>query len=186
MKIPEGYSEKKVLKLLDKICNSLAPIYKFGIYDIEDIKQEAMIIGLTALEDYDNQAKLDAYLYTYIKDKLKNFKRQKFSRFSFNCNNCSKFNPECKSCIKRENTELSKRNLSNAIDIDSMDPTKESSIMVFDTYNEDISEVIQLINKELPIDMREDYLKIKDGSYVEKNRKLLIENTIKIILKDYL
>lgn len=187
MKIPSGYTEAQILKIIEKICNRLASKYKFGIYDSDDIKQEAFIIALNALEDYSDSITIEAFLSVRIKSRLKDLFRDRFSRFSFACNNCSTFSAECNSCLKRKHTELTKRNILQPIDISTMDPTNESSILVSDiSYENDLAEIVLLINKNLPVDMREDYLKIKDGAYVEKGRRNQIEAVIREIVKDYL
>jgi DNA-directed RNA polymerase specialized sigma24 family protein len=187
VKIPKGYNEQQILEIINRICKLLAPKYTFGIYDADDIKQEAFILALNALEGYKQQAPLEAFLYLHIKCRLKNLKRKKFSRASFVCNNCEEFDSDCDSCLKREHTELAKRNLSHPIDISAINPTNEASMMTKDATSEiDLDEILKLVNEKLPVNMREDYLKLKDGMYIEKSKRDLIEQTIKDIVEGHI
>lgn len=176
MKDINNYTEQEVISIIDGISKRLAPKYVFGIYDREDIEQEAFIIGIDALNLYDNdspQAPLSAFLYTFIRCKLKNFKRDNSVRSSSNCNNCKTFDPECPSCIKRENNERAKYNLSYPLDID-----KVEKACVEQSENINIDELLSLVNQKLPVEMREDYLKIKENVYVPKKRKEQIEHKV--------
>ena len=55
MKIPKNMSEEQVLSSIDAIVNRIAHKYTFYGYEVEDIKQEAFIICLDALNRYDEK-----------------------------------------------------------------------------------------------------------------------------------
>ena len=53
MKIPKGLTEDEVVGVITKIARRLAPKFTFASYDVEDIEQEAFLIGIAGLEKYD-------------------------------------------------------------------------------------------------------------------------------------
>ena len=53
MKIPTTMTEAEVLATMTRVVDRIAHKYRFGYFDIEDIKQEAFIIAMEAMERYD-------------------------------------------------------------------------------------------------------------------------------------
>ena len=51
MKIPDNLDEEYVINTISKIAKKLAPRYTFACYEVEDIEQEAFLIGLSGLEN---------------------------------------------------------------------------------------------------------------------------------------
>ena len=73
MKIPKNLSEQQVLDTISKVARKLAPKYVFASYDVDDIQQEAFLMGVEALDRYDTDKPLENFLYTHINNRLKNF-----------------------------------------------------------------------------------------------------------------
>lgn len=179
----KGYTEDEVLKIITGVAKRLAPKFIFGIHDKDDIKQEALIIGLKALEKYKEQAPLEAYLYTVIKSKLQTFKRDNSIRYGVSCSYCVRFDPQCESCLSRQANEQGKYNLLYPLDISRVRAEGEKSLESDDVVDEvDEKELFRKIDTELPADMRQDYLRIRDGIYVSKKRRSEIELKIYTIL----
>lgn len=185
MKKIKGYSEDEILKVITSVAKRLATRFVFGIHDKDDIHQEAMIIGLKAIEKYKEQAPLEAYLYTVIKSKLQTFKRDNSVRYDVTCSYCTRFEPSCESCVRRKENEQGKYNLLYPIDISRVRADGESSLESDDAVDEvDEKELFRKIDIELPADMRSDYLRIRDGMYISKKRRTEIELKIYTILGD--
>lgn len=183
MKIPEGYTETQVLEIINKILSSIASRYAFGIYGADDIKQEGFILALDGLEKYNGSAPLENFLRIHLGNRLKDFKRDNSFRINIHCNKCDIFDENCQSCCKRQQTQDMKKNLLNPIDINVVSDTNafyEGSLI--DTL--EMVEILDKINKKLPVEYRQDYLKIKDGVYVPKSRKIEIEAVITKIIED--
>lgn len=165
-----GVTEEDVVNLIISIAESIGPKYPFGFYDIEDIIQECILIGYEGLEKYDAQkGDLENFLRCHMSNRIKNFKRQKY------------FKPGAK------NAE-SKKNLMNPIDISKVDDEEESSMQMHSNFTKGMiyNEIIDIIDRELPVEYRQDYLKIKSGvekSVPIKRRKEII-NKIKEIVGD--
>ena len=66
MKIPKGMDEQKVVDTILKISKKLAHKYTFASYEVEDIEQEAFLIGLAGLEKYDKARPLENFMYVHM------------------------------------------------------------------------------------------------------------------------
>lgn len=180
---------KTKIQLIQKIARRLAPKYTFGYYDVEDIEQEAVIIGLEALQYYDSKiGSLSTFLYYHINNRLKNFLRDNFHRKRSSCPRCGRKtpSPECDSCLKYEWRTESKRNLLEPLPLDLVSDD-EKSIQV---YNDVLSivedrEILSIIDGRIPIQLRSDYIRIKDGATLSYMRKQKVVDAIMEILLEY-
>jgi DNA-directed RNA polymerase specialized sigma24 family protein len=139
------------LTTVQVVAKKLSYKYTFGHYDQEDIEQEAIIIGLKALESYDQSQPLENYVYTCIKNRLVNFKRDNYHRRACDCG-------KCKPCLKRE----TKRNILEPVSINLIDDINESRTYV-ESEAYDIEDIQNLVDENLPAEDREAYLKIQAG-----------------------
>ena len=80
MKIPKGMTEQEVIETITKVVDRQAAKFRFGYYEIEDMRQEAFIIAMDALDRYDEKRPLENFLAVHVNNRLKNFKRDNFYR----------------------------------------------------------------------------------------------------------
>ena len=80
MKIPKGMTEAEVLAVINKICDRYAYKFQFGYFEPDDIRQEAFIIAVDALDRYEEGRPLENFLAVHVKNRLNNFKRDKYYR----------------------------------------------------------------------------------------------------------
>lgn len=166
MKIPNNMTESEVVATITKVARHLAPKYTFSPYDIEDIFQEAFIIGMEGLEKYDSGRPLSGFMFTHISNRLKNFKRDKYYRLDIG---------------NAQQIQNTKKNLNEAFDIDAL-----YSVCSQDqtSNNAQLTEILQLIDEKLPSEYRRDYLKLKTNSSLPKGRKAIIIKVIKEIIDE--
>ena len=157
MKVPPNMTEEEVLRVMNKVIDKTAAKYTFYGYTVDDIKQESFLICLDALNRYDQKRPLENFLSVNLSNRLKNFIRD---------NNFTKSDEE-----KRK--VLVPNQLSNEYAIED---TKYSLSL-------ENSEIINIIDKELPIEYRSDYLKIMNDVHVSKKRKDEIVSIIQEILE---
>tara|TARA_B100001559_G_scaffold306966_1_gene298672 strand:+ start:762 stop:1250 length:489 start_codon:yes stop_codon:yes gene_type:complete len=157
MKIPKNMTREQVMDKIQLVINRIAPKYTFNGYEVDDIKQESFLICLDALNRYDQKRPLENFLSVNLSNRLKNFIRD---------NNFTKSDEE-----KRK--VLVPNQLSNEYAIED---TKYSLSL-------ENSEIINIIDKELPIEYRSDYLKIMNDVHVSKKRKDEIVSIIQEILE---
>lgn len=164
MKIPENMTEKEVTDVIAKIARKLAPKFVFAPYDIDDIFQEAFIIGVEGLDKYDPSRPLSNFMFTHISNRLKNFKRDRYYRLDIG---------------NAQNIQNTKRNLTEATDIDALYFISSSD----NTFNEaHIAEMLKRIDEKLPAEYRRDYLKLKTNSPMPKSRKAMLLKILKEII----
>jgi DNA-directed RNA polymerase specialized sigma24 family protein len=78
MNLPENMTKQEVLEKIHLVVNRIAPKYTFHGYDVEDIKQEAFIICMDALNRYDQKRPLENFLSVNLSNRLKNFVRDNY------------------------------------------------------------------------------------------------------------
>ena len=179
MLVPEGYTQSQVIDLINKILDGLVSKFKFGVYDASDIRQEGFIEAMSLLTKFDGKRPLENFLRATLPNKLKNLRRNKSYVTHVSCSAHNEFTKNCEACESRQNTQLQKRKLLNPIDLDSVNPDGESNFIASDDLNSlELKESLERINKLLPMDMRVDYLKMKEGLYVNRERRLEIEKKV--------
>lgn len=191
----KGLSEEQVLAIIEDVSVGLSHKYTFGYYDLEDIQQEARLIALDKLSKYnpDGGGSLKTFLWQCVKNALSNLKRDKFERLTKPCKVCSRkgsdqCNPKhCRQYNKWKQLNDAKKNLSSPITIDSVSDENEPRMSNNSSIVENIagSEIINLLDRYIPIEFRQDYLRLKSGATVSKHRKIKIKEIIEDILTEH-
>jgi DNA-directed RNA polymerase specialized sigma24 family protein len=166
MEIPNNMSEQEVVAVINKVARSLAPKYTFGFYGIDDIEQEAFMMGMEALGRYDSNKPLENFLYTHIGNRLKNFKRDNYYRQDDG---------------NAQKIQSRKKNLLDTANIDGFGTMGDEDSSLEDVH---INEIKSLIDEKLPTHMRADYLRMCAGIGIPKSKKREIINLIKELLED--
>jgi DNA-directed RNA polymerase specialized sigma24 family protein len=194
VKLPSNLTEAQVLAAIEKVVNILAPSFRFGYFDIHDIKQEARIFGMQGMEKYDEARPLENFLYSHIKNRLINFKRDKFRRNDPPCPSCHNAiagatshedGQYCDKYITWRDRNLAKQNIMNPLDLSNICDEKESRTRMPSSVVEDVerSELLKRIDDELPVELRATYLQMRDGASVPKPKRLEVERAILNILQ---
>lgn len=176
--------EEDVVALIKKIAKRLAPKYIFGFYEREDIEQEAIIMGLDALNRYDESRPLENFLSVHISNRLKSFLRDNYYRQKPACS-CDK--QDCEICISKLKRIEAQKNIMAPIDLDSVSDEQEKSMRYNDSLYKgvELKEIGALINQHLPLEYRIDFKKMCEGVSIPKPRKDKIKELIEEILYDY-
>jgi RNA polymerase sigma factor (sigma-70 family) len=161
MKVPKNMTEQQVIDKIITVVDRMAHKYTFNGYDVEDIKQEAFLICMDALERYDQKRPLENFLSVHLSNRLKNFIRDNY----FTNNHNEKKKVLAPSQLAYEDNVL-----------DRIEPDLDINI--------DSNEIKDLIDKYLPIQYRADYLKMINDISISKNRRTQILSLIKKILKE--
>ena len=160
-------TEEQVVSTITRVSQRLASKFTFPNYDEDDIEQEAFIIGMEAMNRYDEVRPLENFLSIHIKNRLKNFKRDNYYRPDEG---------------KAEQLQNGKRKLLEAGSIDEMRnfiSTQECSNSLEER------ELVDYIDINLPANMRADFLRFKNGQPLTKTRKSNLVNELKIILERF-
>jgi RNA polymerase sigma factor (sigma-70 family) len=161
MKIPKNMSEQEVVDQIHVVINRMAQKYTFNGYDVDDIKQEAFIICMDALDRYDSKRPLENFLAVHLSNRLKNFIRDNYY---------TKNEEEKKRVLKP-------KYISSEDFIPAPINNYDDSI--------DAQSIQDILDKHLPSEYRADYLKIINEVYVPKKRREEVISTIKEIVERY-
>ena len=134
MKIPKGMTEAEVLAVINKICDRYAYKFQFGYFEPDDIRQEAFIIAVDALNRYEEGRPLENFLAVHVKNRLNNFKRDKYYRQN-----------KKKQDDKQEKLNNSKKFLMEPLDISNIRDEAEKNMRQEDSFVEENEEDIQKI-----------------------------------------
>ena len=200
-KLPHNVSEDEFLAVLDNISRRLAYKFQFGYHSFEDMKQQAAIFALEGLEKYDNKRPLENFLWTHVRNRLFNYKRDNYQRPDKPCISCKFYDKHCKQssnqCLEYTNKDdceeysswnqrnSSKKNIMKPVGIDDLaeniDVSQKNYSILDIVANE---QIVNLLDRSIPAQHRETYLKLKHGDKVYKSDLTKLINIIKTILSE--
>ena len=168
-------TEREVTETITRVANRYAYKFQFGFYTPDDIRQEAFIIAMDALDRYDESRPLENFLAVHVKNRLNNFKRDKYYR-----------QQKEDQANKNKYDNNTKKFLMEPIDISSVRDEHENNMRLVDDFIHTVEdqELLDMIDEYLDVGLRADYLRILNGVYVPKPRREQIYNEINRILKE--
>jgi len=203
VQVPKGMTEEQVVEIVDGILRTLSYSFRFGYFDLEDIKQQGWIYAIEALPNYKPDiAPLENFLRSHIRNRFLNLKRDKLSRHTPPCPSCPFFDPDClksknqcsafedkSECEKFsgwEKRNQSKKNLVQPLDISNIRDENERNMRRFGNVHEKTvtDELFSIIDRNLPVSMRSDFRKMMEGVHIPKPRRVVIEELIRDIIKE--
>ena len=189
-------SDEEFLRVLDKISKKLVYKFKFGYHEVEDMKQQAAIFALEGLEKYDHKRPLENFLWTHVRNRLFNYKRNNYQRPDKPCLTCPLYDPQCKvstsQCSKysdKESCELYKSwsdrntNKKNIMKPSHIDYDISNNTELTDAVSD--SEIVKFLDANIHSDYRETYLRLKHGEKIPKQKLIKLQNHIKTLLKTF-
>lgn len=191
-------TEEQVLEVVNRTVSYLAPSFKFGYFDADDMKQEGFIFCLDALESFnfkkstqDNIADaLFTFLKTHVRWRFLNMRRKQLTRIeppTCSCELCKEDSAnrlDCKkysSWIKRN---MAKRSLMEPFDVDEVYRRENSQSLDFEDKILS-SDIIKILDQYIPASIRVEYRKFIDGDSLPKNKKEKLIHEIKKIIKEH-
>lgn len=196
LKIPPHLNEKEVLDTIDFVVKRVARTFGFGYYDVEDIEQEARIFCLEALVSYDPTRRLDAFLATHVRNRLINFRRDKYQRNDPPCEDChvamqfSLRAPHdgsfCEKYLGWHQRNVQRKAVMRPSDLNSIpnDNEKSTSIDGFSEEWAEYNELVEKIDLVLPVELRAAFLKMRAGENVPQAIKDKIQEIVRECLDD--
>lgn len=142
-----------------KIVKRVASKYTFGYFEVEDIEQEAYLIGLDGLSRWDEKRPLENFLQVHISNRLKTFMRDNYYR------------------LNAGPAQEAKKNIMDYVPIQA-DPFIPMS-------NEEIDDIRKFIDAKLPTHLRKDYLRMCSGIKVSKNTRVRIIEKLQELAEEY-
>ena len=153
-------TEQQVVEQINIVVNRISPKYTFKGYEVDDIKQEAFMICMDALDRYDASRPLENFLSVHLSNRLKNFVRDNFF---------IKDDEDKKRVLAPKQLRHDDEILDRECNMDDKLDTKDIKL---------------IIDRFLPVELRSDYLKFTSEAYIPKKRKLYLIQVIRDILKE--
>lgn len=191
-------AEQELLDTIEIISKKLAYKFKFGYHELEDMKQQISIFAIEGLQNYDHKRPLENFLWTHVRNRLFNFKRDNYQRpdkpcktcpfndpsFKKSISGCSEFNQktECELYQNWNNRNVSKKNLMHLNTIEDIKEYLPSLNNHNHPDNVSNNEIIDIIETKLNGEIRQIYLKMKAGIKINKSDTEKLIHAIKEIL----
>lgn len=199
--LPNGVTEEQFLSVLDNISKRLGHKFKFGYHSFEDMKQQAAIFALEGLQKYDNKRPLENFLWTHVRNRLFNYKRDNYQRPDKPCLTCPLYDPHCKKSTNQctefnnktdcelylawETRNSSKKNIMKPVGMEDVKDVPQPHNKLADipdtVFNQ---QIIDLLDQHIPAQYRETYLRLKYGEKIYKSDMNKLQAVILQILKD--
>ena len=157
-------TEDQVMTSIEKVIKRISPKYTFYGYTLDDIKQESFLICMDALKRYDEKRPLENFLSVNLSNRLKNFVRDNH--------------------FLAEEEEKAKIAQPGQLENDHSIVDNEEKFSIPE-YSVDYTDIIDLLNTEIPASIRMDYLKIVHEVPLPKNRRHEVMDYINYILQSY-
>lgn len=191
-------SEDELLRVIDVISKKLGYKFKFGYHEYDDMKQQITVFAIEGLKNYDGVRPLENFLWTHVRNRLFNYKRDNYQRPNKPCLTCPLYDPHNKisssQCSKykdkndcslysnwanRNNTKKNLMYLTGVEDFSLLSQTHSKT-----SLNENIAnkEILDILDKNLVGEDRELYLRFKGGSKINKGDMNRLVAKIKEIL----
>lgn len=187
-------SEQEFLDVLEKITKRLAHKFKFGYHSVEDMKQQAAIFALEGLKNYDHKRPLENFLWTHVRNRLFNYKRNNYQRPDKPCLTCPLYDPayklsnnQCSKFLDKKDCDLyrvwfkrndAKKNIAKPSYMDDLSVIQSSSKDV------DNTELMVFLDQNVKTEYRESYLKLKHNQKINKSDLIKLQTYIIQLLKE--
>lgn len=208
MKLPAGVTEQEATDAINQCVNVLAPKFVFGSHEVSDLKQLGWVFALEMLasEKYDrSRGPLVNFMYRHLRNRYANLYRDACRRpiSDIACKVCRDYlldvgegHPDglCKktrawmvrNSAKRSLCELeSLPEVLGAVPGSSPNDAANPLLGVVNDPSARVEEgeLAHLIDERLPIELRSDYLKLRDGVLVERHRRRKVQEAVAEILE---
>jgi hypothetical protein len=195
--LPNGVSTEEFLLVLENISKRLAHKFRFAYHSVDDMKQQAAIFALEGLKNYDKKRPLENFLWTHVRNRLFNYKRNNYQRPDKPCHSCPFFDKGCKISINqcekftnKDDCELyaswakrneAKKNIIQPGYIESNTSFSPSTTIEPLLENK---ELIRFLDSNIQSEYREIYLKLKHGLKINKSDLKKLQNHITKLMED--
>lgn len=195
--LPNNVSTEEFLLVLENISKRLAYKFRFAYHSIDDMKQQAAIFALEGLKNYDKKRPLENFLWTHVRNRLFNYKRNNYQRPDKPCHSCPFFDKGCKVSINqceqysnKDDCELystwakrneAKKNIIQPGYIEnntSFSPSSKEPML-------ENTELVKFLDGNIQSEYREIYLKLKHGLKINKSDLKKLQNHITKIMEEH-
>jgi DNA-directed RNA polymerase specialized sigma24 family protein len=197
VKIPAGLTERDVLEAIEKAVVLIVRRFAkrlSGRLDKEDLAQQVRLWALEGIasERFNpSRGRLDAFLFCHCKNRASNYHRDHVHRHDPPCGPCSNDQPcgpygqVCDKFKAWRDRNTAKWAINKGIPIECTNPDREPNLHLTGQAESSLSanELSELIDAELSLDLRADYLRMRDGLKVPKYKRVVVQRAVTEILE---
>lgn len=193
-KVTLAEAEAEVGEVIQRVAMGIAVRFTFGYHTRQDIEQEAIVIALEVLSlnppKYDTTRPLENFLHIHLRNQLSNFKRKHYARPEAPCLCCSTSLADppaspCRKWLDWRRRNIAKQNIMRPINMANVaDDSGESTMYARPTAEQDAAsqEMLDKIDEYLPVDLRADYLRMREHASIPKVRRQRVREAVLAIL----
>lgn len=159
------------MTVIMRVINRLGTKYAFGFYSLDDIKQEAYIMCVEALERYDSSLPLENFLSKHLSNRLKTLRRDKYHRQNVSNEKHNELNERKKALVDL----LPIHSSESPIDL-SYEHDFEATL----SNQQAIDEVMTKLTPSL----RNDFLRMANGVPIQSYKRKAVCDAVKEILNE--
>ena len=165
MNVPEGMTETEVVDQINTVVDRIAPKYTFYGNTTDDIKQEAFIICIEALNRYDPSKPLENFLSVNLSNRLKTFVRDNYFTGA---------------------TSEARKKLVQPAHLDYENSIIDEEGKFSNSYEQlDMDSMTGIVDQYMPANVRMDYLKLINDVYISKQRREEVVEIVKQLLEEH-
>ena len=170
-----GVTEEEFLAAISAIADKITNRFRrISFYEKEDLYQCCALWGLEALARYDHtRDKLAGFLYRHCLRRAINLIRDKVIRRDVRSTNAKQWN--------ERKAALGYPAVGEDLDV----PNRGGSCPDSQCEDSELSEMLRIVDENLDVEKRRDWLRIRAGVQVPKARRVEIEEAVKEILAEY-
>lgn len=193
MLIPEGFTEERVVDEIECAVRGLRLRFgsKFAGMNRDDVEQEIRAFAIEGINSgrYEPSRPLAGFLFTHCRNRLLNLYRNLVRRSDFPCKTCHEGGScqddgqQCVAYKKWRKRNDTKHQVYAPKGIDLISETR----YVVDAQAENhaaANELSDLIDENLPIELRADYLRLLSGVHVTLSRRIQVQSAVLTILEE--
>lgn len=183
-----GQAESQMTEAILRVARILSGRYLFGYHTREDIEQvaaEEALLVLAEGDKYDPRRPLENFLHTHLRRRLSNFRRKHYLRLEPPCVCCGTATAPpspCKRWLDWRKRNASKQNIMNMTALEEGEGRASTSAAA---EEEAVShELLAKIDAALPVDLRADYLRMREHIVIPKSRRQRVRDAVLAIIAE--
>lgn len=196
MTCPPGFTEAEVLAAIEQAAKRWAASFVFGPHELEDVKQLARLECLAKMARFDPgldesgqpTRSLLSFLSAVVHNHLSNVKRNELWRNECPCSLCPQGRHEehedGKPCKAFRTWRANNGRKASLTCPGALDSAPESKLASDGRVGEDaaLREALAAIDERLDVSLRADYLRMRAGEKLPKDRREAVEQAVREII----
>lgn len=180
-------AESDVLEMVERVVRLLAPKCRIPGHDLDDVKQEARLMCLECLPRWDGVRPLENFMFSHLRRRLTNLRRDRWRRYDAPCRACDSGNfcgPDGRPCELYEKWRRRQDRKSAVRNPSPMDFPENTVVdgRADAAADAEVSELERLIDDVLPLELRPTYLKLRAGLAVDTAARRKVQAAVREIL----